>query len=304
MGDLLGGERTANLGRPEEALQEFEEAARVWRMTPTENRTRVIAIGLARVLRKQADLLSYSDPERSMRLIQDARQRLLPVFDANPEDTEVLRGFYLALESQGNALCEGEPTEPRLTQALALFVEHRDLALRIATAHPKNMVFARDTALALRKIGWTRAKLGQRTEAEAAYRTSLARLEANAAAAPEHVRHGRDVSWGCWFLSETVLERGGTDEGATLLVRCAAMIVTTCVREPSSADYRTDVGKLVPAACEVLLEITRAEMAESVRRDALVRLQPVLEASPDNLALSEVLRRLRAIEAASARKSG
>ena len=57
----------------------------------------------------------------------------------------------------------------------------------------------------------------------------------------------------------------------------------------------------MPAACEVLIELDRVEMAQSVQRDALVRLQPVLEAAPENLALAEVFRQLRAIEIASAR---
>ena len=291
MGDLHGGGRTANLGRVEEALADFVKSEAIWKQVDRDMHRRAVLIGLSRIYRKQADLLYDTEPARAALLVEEARTLIIPLFDDHPDDTDVLRSFYLALESQGWALSE-DPTEPRLTQALALFNEYRDLALRLATAEPGNLVFARDTALAFRNIGWTRVLLGQLPEAETAFRDSLARFQANADAAPENVRHHRDVGWGFWYLSEVVIEQEGHEEGSDLLVRSAESMVTAFVRQPTSSDYRSDVGKLLPVVCQVLIDIERTDAARSVRSDALIRITTIIESDSENsgaLALRQII---------------
>lgn len=293
IGDLLGGERTSNLGDQEEALVEYGEAVSLWRAIDADGAKALVPVNLSRVLRKQSDLLRRTDPLEAKRLLGEARPMVLAALEANPDDTGLIRQHYLSIEALGNVLSENDPTQAELTEALLLYTEHRDLSLRIATSHPDEAKYARDVGLALRKVGWTRSRLGQFAEAEESLRTSLARFEANQSADPAHIRHGRDVAWGCWYLGEFLIDRGQAEEGGTLMVRCATEIVTVCIRDPDANDYRVDVRDLIPAVCTQLVSVGASDHAIEVRRLTLVRLQPATEQNPDNLALAEVVEEIR-----------
>lgn len=294
LGDLLGGERTANLGRPEEAVAEYRRAIELWRAIGLEaDRTEEVVVSLARVLRKESDLHRRSDPERARELLDEARPMVLRAIELDPDNERLLRQHYLAVEALGNLLCEDPEDVASVASGLLHYLEHRDLALRLATARPDDLRYQRDHALALRKIGWARSRLDQLVEAEESLLASLAILERNVEREPDSIRHRRDVGWGNWYLGEVLVLRGRVDLATGRLLRCAELLVLACSLQPGSADYRGDVGDVLPVIHAMLIDLDRSPAAGEMIRSALLVLQPVGEADPDNLALDDLMVRLR-----------
>ena len=295
LGDILGGERTANMGLPEEALAEFKAAEDVWRELGRKSPDVNITVDLSRVLRKQSDLLRVSDPERSKALLDEARPMILRAIEEDPGHAPLLRQHYLALEALGNLLCEDEGNDADIARALVLFLEHRDLARQLASAFPDDLRYQRDLGLALRKIGWSRSHLGQWSESELALRKSLGHFESNARIDPKNIRHDRDIGWACWYLGDVLVLQEKHVEGSEVLVRCVSFLVRACSRQPRSADYRADVRDVFPVVHATLVDIGRMDRAKVMLNEVLLELQPVVEFEGDNLALMKLVDDIRNI---------
>jgi len=97
------------------------------------------------------------------------------------------------------------------------------------------------------------------------------------------------------LLTELPDPRERLDEVAALYVEVADGMVAVCIAEPGEPDYRGDVAEVLPHMHEVLVSMGRTEEADGMRRSALLALQPMVEAEPENLALAEVLERIRSI---------
>jgi serine/threonine protein kinase len=295
LGDLLGGERTANLGRPDDALAEYRAAERIWRSFAGEGASDDVVVDLARILRKQSDLLRASEPARARALLDDARPMLLRSLEARPEAASLMRQHYFALEALGNLLCEDETDVDAMADALPLFIEFRDLASRLTARYPDDIRYQRDLGLALRKTGWAHSRLGDLDDAERVLRDSVEQFERNAVSDPENIRHRRDIGWGCWYLAEVLVSRRKYREGGDQLARCASFLVLACSLQPSSADYRSDVADVLPVVHQWLIDLEFEDLANTVLDDSLLTLQPVAEAEPENIALERLMGLLRAL---------
>ena len=86
-GELLGGTRTASLGRTDEAMKEYDKAEEIWRdlMIRHEDADKA-GLELVRVIRRKADLLRKSEPEAAMVLYESARSTAQAVYLSQPED--------------------------------------------------------------------------------------------------------------------------------------------------------------------------------------------------------------------------
>lgn len=297
LGDLLGGRRTSNLGRPEEALEQYDKAEGIWRGIRLEDPDSEQAESrLALVLNKRADLLYETDPDTAISILAESRRINTDLYTRFPEQSSYIRAHYGSLELIADSYLQ----KGQLARALVLSTEFRDLASMLHEQDPENTVFTRDLAMSLRRIGYIRLEQAQHIESEAAYRQSLELMDSVALREPNDARKLRDVGWACWFLGEYLLNHGDREEGALLLIRSADRIVFTCTLDPNAANFRTDVANAVPAICTVLHTAGMTERAVAVHRDTLLLLQPVMEAHPENLAISELVQLIRDHEVAGA----
>ena len=85
-----------------------------------------------------------------------------------------------------------------------------------------------------------------------------------------------------------------------MIVIGTARAVRACALEPRDEMQRTAVRTLVPWGCGELMKAERQAAAEQVRSDALLVLQPVVEAHPENESLKEVLGVILAIKVENA----
>ena len=295
MGDLYGGYRTVNLGQPEAALEEYRAAEKIWRAIKQSDGTANATVLLSRVLQKQADLELEESWERAKELLVESRRLALEAYELNPNNIAFMRRYYISLERFADTLLASE-IEGNNAEALLLLTEYRDLALKLTFDYPEVAKYRRDVGMALRRMGYVRMELSQLGEAEEALRSSLSYFETNQTQEPENIRHGRDIAWGCWYLSRALVIRDKATEAIVFFVRSAREIVEVCVLDPNAADYRNDVRDLLPAICAELAGVAAADKAREVRQSALIRLQPVQERNPDNSALQEVIAVVRAIE--------
>ncbi len=301
VGDLMGGYRTANLGRTEEAIEQFVEAERIWSTLEDEQPEPRHLANRARLLRKQADLLRTSSPEEAMELMERAKPLALEAMRGDATNALIVRQHYAALEGIGDLLCEEAPSTLQLSDALLLYVQYRDLAQNLSHRFPENRDYNRDVGLALRKIGWTRTQLQQWSEAETALRESLARFETNQELEPENIRHGRDIGWACWYLGDFHVIRSNHEEAKPTLVRCMRTLVTTCTSQPGSADYRLDVLDVLPAVSESLHAMGFAEDARALHEETLLQLELCQERNPENRPLRRLLEDIRNLKLTGAR---
>ena len=125
--------------------------------------------------------------------------------------------------------------------------------------------------------------------AEQGHRASLELYEANMTALPNDMRRLNFAAWQACRLGEFLLLRQRIDEAVEYIVVGADRVVTSCSRSPDDAMQRQGVMTLVPWGCEELVKVNRLDAAQGIRRNAILLLQPVVEADPDNEALRQVL---------------
>ena len=296
VGDLLGGYRTANIGRSDEAMDQFIAAEAIWSELQGEQSAPEHLANQARLLRKQSDLLRVKSPQEALRLMGQAKPLALEALRGDTRNAKVVRQHYLALESMGDLLCEQDPTELQLSDALLLYLEHRDLAQNLSRRFPDEIKYHRDVGLALRRIGWTRSKLEQWSEAETALQESLRNFESNQEREPDNIRHGRDIGWACWYLGDLYLIRSNHEKAKPTLIRCARLMVATCTRQPSAADYRQDVLDVLQAVGESLEAMDMRDERRALYEDALLELELCQERHPENLPLRQLLEDIRNLD--------
>ena len=285
-GDLLGGIRTANLGRPEDALVEYGLAEKIWRdLLVRHEETDKVALELARVLRRQGDLLRVSDPDASLKRYEAARSTVRTVYLQQPDDPVFLRAYYLTLETMTKGLLELE----QIDRAQAYAQEYRELATRLNLMQPDDPRYRQDLAMAHRVLADIHTRQESFDQAEQGHRASLELYEANMTALPNDMRRLNFAAWQACRLGEFLLLRERVDEAAEYIVIGTGRVVTSCSRSPDDAMQRQGVLTLVPWGCEELVKVQRYEAARGIRRDAILLLQPVVEENPDNEALRQVL---------------
>ena len=294
LGDLLGGRRTANLGRIDEAISEYAQAEKIWRSLRANEVEGVEADAqLAMVINKQVDLTFANDPDLAFERLAESRRISLALLDRDPENIRYLRTYMVTVERLADSLLP----EGRLAEAMVLCREYHDIAAMLCELMPERSQYCRDLGMALRRIGWIQAEQGQQAEAERAFRSSLQIMSRIQEQEVDNIRFGTDVAWACWFLGELLIENGDLDEGAGELQRCVELMTRSCALDPNVADYRLYVLQVMSEAWRQLNELALDEIAESMRDEVLILLQPVSEQNPENMALRQLIKDVRGLSA-------
>ena len=244
--------------------------------------------------KKKADLLILAgDRDSAEELVLESRAILEPHFDDG--DQSLRRQYFLTYEYLWDMETDRGDHEAALTHATS----HARAMEGLLEQDADNRSLQRGLAMILRRVGYTQGELGQHQDAEDELMRSLELFEAVSASQPDDIRRRRDVAWSRYYLGQLLTElpdpRERLDEVAALYVEVADGMVAVCIAEPGEPDYRGDVAKVLPHMHEVLVSMGRAGEADGMRRSALLALQPVVEAEPENLALAEVLERIRSI---------
>jgi len=162
-----------------------------------------------------------------------------------------------------------------------------------ALGSPKNLQLQRNFANFLLRAGRISVKFEKYDIATEHYEEAMAIFTELVALEPENGRATRDKAWCHYFLGETFLLRNMDDAGFENLDAGLVIIRERCVANPTAADARNDIVRYLGGMsgteyiwfCDVTNQLDRARAS---CREILLALQPVVEASPDNYALSKV----------------
>ena len=293
-GDLIGGPRTASVGDRAEANSYYQEAIEVYGSIAPAALTAETRIMQPWILNRQADLAMLDgDAIRASELIEEAQTLLEPITENGNASVQRL---YLATFERlcDMALARGDH-EAALVHAEAHQQGIERLLVRSDAKDPK---LRRDLAMTLRRTGFARSQLGG--DGTRDLRTSRTILVALSAESPADLRRQRDVGWASLYVAQDVVKEDRGHAEATQLFKTGAVnIVAVCAAEPTVAEYRNDVVTIVRGVCEALVSIGRVAEAAVVRENALLVLQPIVEAQPENIALARVLTDLVAIRVES-----
>ena len=296
-GELLGGTRTASLGLTDEAMIEYDKAEKIWRdLVVRHEDSDKAGLELVRVIRRKADLLRKSDPEAAMPLYESARATARAVYLRQPDDPVSMRSYGITLGGIGQGFFQMEQYE----NAFPYLEESRDIFGRLSMSAPEEAKYRQDLAIAHRRIAHIHNERGDFSKAERGHRASLELYEINLRERPEDVRRMHHAAWQSCRLGEFLLGQSRSDEGREMIVIGTARAVRACALEPRDEMQRTAVRTLVPWGCGELMKAERQAAAEQVRSDALLVLQPVVEAHPENESLKEVLGVILAIKVENA----
>ena len=284
LGDLVGGGSTADLGRPEEALQHYEHAMAIWNELRKNTDSIEPDVNYARMLERQVELIYQSDPKRARELLTESRRINLDLLNRFPDRDEQIRNYYAMLGRLADTMLQTD----QMNEALIYSIEFRDMASMLQSKDPDQPNYNRDLALALRRTGYIRMELKQFNESQSDLTLSLELMERSRELDPSSIRRTADIGWSCWHLGEFHFFHGDQEKGVEFLSRSTREVVLTCSQAPRVEDYRRFVTQLVPAVHQILRDARRSAEAESVRRGALLGLQVTVESDPNNIALSEV----------------
>jgi serine/threonine protein kinase len=295
-GDLAGGSRVASLGDSAPANDYYEDSASLYQRLrsrtdlPQELWFRIQCM-LPLIRNRQADLLIEADRvDDAVALIVEARDLLEPL--AKTGDVFARREYNIAFERLGDLEAGRGAHAAALEHYLAHLAEMQDL---VAEGKPMDLDLQRGLAMSLRRVGFCRSKLGKPEAARDDLERSLLLMRSVSDLRPDDLRRASDVGWSLIYLGQFLLEHDAEqqrDQGAEHYVEASRRIVAVCVAEPGAASYRSDVDSVVPAVHEQLLDAGYEEHAGRQLRAALLALQPVTEAQPENTALVELHRRL------------
>ena len=158
----------------------------------------------------------------------------------------------------------------------------------------------RDLAMTLRRTGRARSKLGEAGEED--FLRSRTLLAAISEANPQDLRRRRDVGWADLYLGQNVAGLDDPErysEAAEFYTRGTLELAEVCAAEPGEENYRNDMVIAVSESCRVLVRLGMPQDAEKLRQEAILIIQPVVEAKPENLALGKALETLRGIVVAN-----
>ena len=301
MGDLAGGLRVASLGNERLADHYYGEALALYEGllenpesmdSPTDQEILVMP---GRIVGLQADLaISDNRWNEARKLVLDQRRRLETVAGG---DVRARRDYLMTLEKLGDIELRRRDPEA----ALEHYVEHRDAmqALVDADASP-DPGLRRGLAMTLRRVGYAQGETGDIVGAEQSLRRSLDLMAEVSSEDSEDLRRSRDVGWAGIYLGQFLIGRDGADqvdEGIGHLSDGALRIVEICALEPEVSEYRDDARIVVVQVHGMLLDAGRTASALELREASIRALQPVLETSPENVALADALAAIVALQA-------
>ena len=302
MGDLAGGLRVASLGDDREADSYYREALAIYEDL-LEDRDSIdprirdeIMVMPGRIVGLQADLaISDRRWNEARKLVLDQKQRLEPL--ANNGDVWTRREFLMTYEKLGDI--ELRQANPKA--ALVHYLAHRDEIQALVDADASSDPgLRRGLASTLRRVGYAQGETGDPVGAEVSLRRSLQLMSEVSSEQADDLRRSRDVGWAEIYLGQFLLGRDEEEqvvEGVRQLTDGALRIVRICAVEPGVSDYRDDARIGIVQVHEMLLDAGRSPSAFELREESIRILQPVVEGSPENVALADALAAIVALRA-------
>ena len=285
-GDMFGGPRTANLGLKNEAMAEYAAAEALWRSLLNEHENQTAAsLELARVLRRQGDLMREHDADAALAKYREAHTVAVAVSDAQETNRTALRSVALSLQS----IAAGEQALGRFDDAAATLDENRLVALQLLLERPADSVLKQDLAFVYRRQGHLAKVADDLPKAVGGHREALALLEANRKAFPDDVVKVRHAAWQHAMLAEVLVLHGTTDEGVRMMRRGVELSLEGCRRSPDDANQRAAVLGIVTGGVELFREHDHPAESRALRASAIVVLEGVVERNPDSDALERLL---------------
>ena len=295
-GDLAGGSRVASLGDRTGANAYYEDAASIYlklqvRPDLPQGEDFSIKLMLPLIRNRQADLLVKAERvDEAVVLILEARELLQPL--AATGDVFARREYNIAFERLGDI----ESGRGAYAAALEHYLPHlAEMESLLEAGEPDDLDLQRGLAMSFRRVGFCRNELGETAAARNDLERSLELMQAVSERRPDDLRRARDVGWSQIFLGQFLLgseDKADRDQGAEHYVEASRRIVAVCAAEPGESGYRNDVASVVPDVHKQLKGGGYQAHADRQLRAALLVLQPVSEAQPENTALRELHRRL------------
>ena len=304
-GDLIGGPRVASGGDRDQARKHYDEALQIYASmgdSPQEEARLMIPS----ILGRKADLAVLDgEPEKAIEIIRESQELLRPAYGTGMIDHDRL--YLASFERLGDIETATAVMFERLGENDAAR-GNRQAALEHAEAHQQGIErllqagnaddqkLRRDLAMTLWRTGRARSILGKGGEDD--FVRARAILSEISEANPDDLRRRKDVGWADVYLGQCIGELRDSSrypQSAEFYKNGAIEIVSICVAEPDSEEYRKDLVKVVTGVCKALVELGMPLEARNLREDALIAIQPVVERKPENLALSKALEALREI---------
>ena len=158
---------------------------------------------------------------------------------------------------------------------------------------PKNLKLKRNYANILQRGGKIYYRLDQHDVAIDFYREAMEIFTELVELEPENGRAPRDKAWCHYFLAESLIAEAVQIEGGfDSLDEGLAILRDRCAAYPSDADARNDLVLYVESYIWMFAQAGKLDRANAGCRVVLLALQPVVEANPDNYALSEVFSKM------------
>jgi serine/threonine protein kinase/tetratricopeptide (TPR) repeat protein len=285
LGDLLGGHRTGNIGMIDEARVRYATAEKILRdLRSSSPENPRMSQDLSRVLEKRADLDLDSDPDKAIKILEEAHLLAMSAYEGREEDRGATRRLLNTLLRVGDYFSN----EDKPAQALQYFDKANDFALALLEKNPDDSILQRDVALTERRIAWILQSRDETESAREHWARSLDRFRKISLVEPDSIRRRWDVSWGCYHYGWFLLVYTDEELGPRLLVESVELMAFVCVASPAEATYRDDLARLVPEVHGRLIEAGHSERAVAVLDSTLLTLQPAVESMPENLALVTV----------------
>jgi len=282
--------RAANLGEIEKSLTNFHTSLSMYNDLVDRNYPKykyALAVSHLKISDIHRGEQEYGD---SLNYLNDATQILQEYISENPEDEEKASrakshidlarvDVLIKLRQFGEAKISIEP-----------MIEERRLH---SNKSPRNLKLKRDYANVLQRAGRIYHHNELLDESIEYYEVAKDIYIELQEAEPENGRAPKDLGWGLYFLGEVHFENGDTKTGIDTLEEGLVIVRNRCVAYPEDADARDNLLTYLTQFISFCNRANILERAHSNCKDILIALQPVVEANPDNYALSHVFSKVQ-----------
>lgn len=286
LAQVLGGRSQDNLGRYDDAVEELKRAIELWRDLVTVNpgelgRVQYLALARSRLSDVYQVQGKYLE---AVHMLELATQSLEEVLEGQPENAGTLRvlsNIYqnmadvrLNLDDQAMALAALRRMDELLTVALELNPDHKGFQL--------------DRGNNLRRLGYLQQESNP-AEAVGLQESSLKIFKSLHESQPDSADAAQNVGLAWLFLARAESQVPMRDDAIDHVGRGWDVIVLHCSLNAQDAKAREHVRMYLQELGDILLQLEAEDRLPSHCRSAVLVLQPVVEANPDNLALAEMV---------------
>ncbi len=283
-GDYYAGLRGANLGEMDKAVQEHHSAIELYSKLVDEGLSKHhfhVALGFSDL----ADLARMNhEYGESLALLDTAKNSIALFLIEFPEqsvghrlDSRIFLTKFDVLQSLD-----------RHDEAKAELDENVAKRKKRTTESPNNPIFKRDYAVILQRVGSLYSDREEFDQSIEQHESSRDIFELLVKAQPSNGQAVRDLAWQSYFLGEAYIEDGQHDKGLNLIETGVTLIQDRCVADTTDYRTRNDAPKYLNVYVYKCGELGVHERARKTCYNVLLVLQPVVEANPDNYALTEM----------------